>query len=267
MQTSEARRQFYLGVAGVRLWYARDALPGAAPSPAYDFAEETPVSSPVLPDIVVPKARVTAPTAPAVDVPVREGGRKLDLRSLMTATETPAPAVVSEAAPVQAPETEVTGDAVPVSSEDLAAEETVAHTEPPPELSIHIWSGHNFTLIAGISEQASLRLQETLAVNILRSLGESSPASIAEVHWPLFNNYKVPGNSVQDLRAVVSQVLAGAKDRKLLVVGVMPGAADDGIPWLEQTPGVLFEHTLAELAADGTLKRSLWQLLKPMAGA
>ena len=266
MQASEARRQFYLGVAGVRLWYARDALPGAAPSPDYDFGEEVAVSVPVVPDIVVSKARAAAPSVPAVEVPARDTSRKLDLQSLMKAVE--APAVVPESAPVQAPEAEAAGDPVSVPPEGPEAGEGDAGIEPPPELNIHIWSGHNFTLIAGISEQASLRLQETLAVNILRSLGESSPASIAEVHWPLFNNYKVPGNSVQDLRRVVSQVLGGTEGRKLLVVGVMPGGADESvIPWLEQPPVVLFPHTLAELAADGSLKRSLWQLLKPLAGA
>ena len=30
---NEAERQFYLAAAGIRMWYARESLPGAAPSP------------------------------------------------------------------------------------------------------------------------------------------------------------------------------------------------------------------------------------------
>ena len=34
---NEAERQFYLAAAGIRMWYARESLPGAAPSPDFDF--------------------------------------------------------------------------------------------------------------------------------------------------------------------------------------------------------------------------------------
>ena len=39
MMMPEAERQFYLGKAGIHLWYARKALPGAAPSPEFAFPE------------------------------------------------------------------------------------------------------------------------------------------------------------------------------------------------------------------------------------
>jgi len=262
MQTSEALRQFYLGVAGVRLWYAREPMPGAAPSPDYDFGEEPQSSAPVLPEVVIAKVRAEVPPVPAAVVPGREAGRKLDLRSLMTATE--APAVVPEKGQVQgaAP----AGETAP-ASEDPVAVEPAVDWEPAPQLDVHIWTGGDYTLLAGISAEASLRLQETLAINILRSLGESSPSSIGEVHWPLFNNQRVPANSVQDLRSVMAQALSGAKGGKLLVIGIEPDSDGEGrIPWLDRAAEIVFPHTLAELAADGALKRSLWQLLKPLVG-
>jgi len=40
MMMPEAERQFYLGKAGIHLWYARKALPGAAPSPEFAFPEK-----------------------------------------------------------------------------------------------------------------------------------------------------------------------------------------------------------------------------------
>ncbi|AHI30337.1 hypothetical protein [Marinobacter similis] len=40
MIQTETERQFYLGAAGIRLWYARDALPGAAASPDFEFGSD-----------------------------------------------------------------------------------------------------------------------------------------------------------------------------------------------------------------------------------
>lgn len=261
MQTTEARRQFYLGVAGVRLWYAREALPGAAPSPDFDFGEELLSSAPVLPEVVIPKARAEEPV-PAAVLPARDAGRKLDLRSLMTATE--ASADGPETAQVQDADAPVATAPAP---QDPVAGEPAVDWEPAPQLDVHIWTGGDYTLLAGISAEASLRLQEALAVNILRSLGESSSSSIGEVHWPLFNNQRVPANSVEHLRSVIAQALSGAKGGKLVVIGIEPGEDGEGsIPWLDMAAEIVFPHTLAELAADGSLKRSLWQLLKPLVG-
>lgn len=258
MFATEAERQFYLGLAGVRLWYARGALPGAAPSPAYDFGEVSEDWSPELPEM--PSSRAGA--VPVPPVAVRENGGKLDLRSLMGATETVTPAADT---PVPVPPVPETVEAEPETAEAAEAVEASVAMEPPPQLNIHIWSGDRFTLIAGISAEASLRLQETLAVNILRSLAELCPRSVGQVCWPLFNNYRVPGNSLGDLRSVVAQVLPGAPARKLVVIGIEPGAeSSDRVPWLDQIPEVMFRHSLAELAADASLKRSLWQRLKTL---
>lgn len=262
MIASETERQFYLGVAGVRLWYARDALPGAAPSPDYDFGEEPQLASPELQELVVPGGRPKAPTASVAPVPVRENGGKLDLRSLMASSGAP------KAVPVQdlpVPVSEQAATEADTGTVDDDAPEAVAEAlVPPPELDIHIWSGQGITLIAGVSADASLRLQETLAANILRSLGELSPRDLGQVHWPLFNNVRAPGNSLEDLRSVLKQLLSGVQGGRLVLIGTGSGA-EEGLPWLDLIPDVVFPHTLAELAADAGLKRSLWQLIKPLA--
>lgn len=262
MFASEAERQFYLGVAGVRLWYAREALPGAAPSPVYDFGEEQGDRAADLPELVEPGARPKAGAAPVMPVAPGDTGGKPDLRSLMGAAEPPGSV---PAADTSAPPVAKAAVVVPETVEAEATADDGIALNPPPQLNMRIWSGDAFTLIAGISAEASLRLQETLAVNILRSLAELSPRAVGQVSWPLFNNYRVPGNSQEDLRSVMAQVLPDAPARKLVVIGVEPGAEGGGfIPWLDQEPEVMFRHTLAELAADGNLKRSLWQLLKPL---
>ena len=64
MIQTEAERQFYLGMSGIRMWYARDPLPGAAPSPDYDFGVQEPeaVAVPEVPVIpAAPRARRADP--------------------------------------------------------------------------------------------------------------------------------------------------------------------------------------------------------------
>lgn len=61
---NEALRQFAMGVAGVRLWYARSPLPGAAPSPDYDFGEPD-ASAEQAEEAVAVSPRTSVPPAPA----------------------------------------------------------------------------------------------------------------------------------------------------------------------------------------------------------
>lgn len=260
---TEAARQFYLGVAGVRMWYARDPLPGAAPSPEYDFGESAEVS-------VAPEISVAVPVAAAQRDPelaARSRDKIAHLQSLMSAVEAP------KATPRQAEALEPSPEKSETVSELVAAQEVpVAEEEheivPPhvpdavPRVFIEAWQGNRFLLVAEMSEDTSLSLQQTLAANILKSLGEVSPVGLGALHWPLFNNLKVSLNRVEHLLEAISASYGNAESRHVVVLG-------HGGDLLEKAfgkaPTLRFSDSLAKLAADPQLKRQLWQELKPLA--
>ncbi|MCS5564410.1 MAG: hypothetical protein NZ728_09185, partial [Oleiphilaceae bacterium] len=172
MIAPESERQFYLGAAGIRMWYAREPLPGAAPSPEFDFSDAE-----VGPELVQGYAQQQPGAMPSGAGPrptperrlggsngAREAGRDgegaargANLQALM---ESPAgdkrPPTPDAAA--QAPVAETTEPAAPVAPA----------TEPVPVLNLNVWVGERVALVAGLSSDASLRLQQTLATNILR---------------------------------------------------------------------------------------------------
>ncbi|WP_303291526.1 hypothetical protein [Marinobacter sp. SS5-14b] len=262
---AEAVRQFYLGAAGITMWYAREPLPGAAPSPAYDFGTAEPAS--------VAHQKAMAEIAPSrksdLETATRGRDKIAHLQSLMSAVEKPTQKTRVKPAPE--PET------VPEPARDIAAEAIVKveqelsgeHAEAPadtvfdvPRLRLQAWAGSGVVLIASISEESSLSLQESLAINILRSLNERSPIVLGAVHWPLFNNLKVSLNRSDHLVDVLRSCFRDVADKHVIVLG-------EGGPWLESAlskqPNVVFPGTLAKLAADPSLKRELWQMLRSMA--
>lgn len=266
MIQTEAQRQFYLGVAGIRLWYARKPLPGAAPSPEFQFPEpEEPLHQAVFGE--TPGAAVSA-KAKAASLPSEASQRGIQriasLQALMETKREPAPDKASQAQQLTA----VSGRS-PDGSEDRVAPlpDSQGSAGHALSLSLGVFSGHQHILIVHVSKEASLRLQETLATNILKSLGEDQLGAPEWIHWPVFNNRLVPGSSLADLRSVMAQVLGGAGDKKVFVLGRLEGAeASSG--WLaeilERAPDLEFEHSLAELASNPGLKRALWQQLKPL---
>ena len=258
---TEAARQFYLRAAGVRMWYAREPLPGAAPSPDFDFSADSD-------DAVAPELGVTASAVPAQPDPeqaARSRDKIAHLQSLMSAVEAPA----NTPRPPKTPEPQhavVEGKAgAPEDSPVPVAEPAGVSDQVPdavPRLFIQAWAGDRFMLVAEMSEDASLSLQETLATNILRSLGESSSKRLSGIHWPLFNNLKVSLNRVEHLLEAISESYGKGGDRQLIVLG---NAAN----WIEEAlgnaPVVQFSGNLAKLASEPLLKRELWQMIKPLA--
>ena len=269
MIRSEAERQFYLGAAGIRVWYARQPLPGAAPSPEFEFPGETAAAEAPL-DISGPVSRPcrvsgkTVRSVPSVSERNQGAARIADLQALMEsdtgALEKPASEAPKQEPPVGAdqnsPQTEPVGEVVAGVPASAVG-----------NISLMLWAGDDFALIAAISAEASTRLQETLALNILKSLGEQGGRVLGQVRWPVFNNLLVPGNSTGDLVEVMRNVLSGLDHQKVVVLGT---EAETGKDWLAEALGrditVNFQHSLAELAGDPAMKRSLWHQLKAMAG-
>jgi len=252
---TEAERQFYLEMSGIRMWYARNPLPGAAPSPDYDFGvQEAEVA-------VVP--RLTVPVAPAARQPDPEkASRNRDkiarLQSLMApapknaATVTPVPEKTEpQAPPPEEPE-------VQPEVSDTAPEADVASV---PRLSLQAWVGSRVVLVGQLSEDSSFALQESLAQNILRSLGEQGVKASGVLHWPLFNNLKVSLNGPEHLAVALKALFQNVASQKVVVLGE---SGDWLAAGLGREPDVVFETSLATLATDPDRKRLLWQLIKPL---
>lgn len=269
MIETEAERQFYLGVAGIRLWYARSPLPGAAPSPEFEFpgpSEDAPEEKEW--ESSKPVAEAGPAAAPAAGGNrVRPAGG-VNLQSLM---ETPAPEPASaETAPRPtksesgpAPE----NDTPPSASRRIPGESGAAPFRH--KLNLRLWFGQRFLLVSDVSGEASLRLQETLAENILKSLGDPGPQTSGPVLWPVFNNPLIPGNRLSDLIDVLKGVLSPLDGQRVVLLGV-PGSEEEaaGAHWLVEAlgkkPDVIFPHNLAELAGNPELKKNLWRQLKPL---
>ncbi|MBR9872208.1 MAG: hypothetical protein GYB26_13820 [Gammaproteobacteria bacterium] len=260
---TEAARQFYLGVAGVRMWYAREPLPGAAPSPEYDFSDLDDQAE--APEFAVAAAALPVQKDP--EQAARSRDKIAHLQSLMSAVEAPAktprPAEPVKPEPEQAA-AEVSADSSqerPAPAEKRAAVPVHA-VEAVPRLFIQAWQGQRILLIAEMSEDASLSLQETLAANIVKSLGESSVHALGAIHWPLFNNLKVSLNRVDNLLEAISESYGKGAGRQVIVLG-------KGADWVEEAfgkaPEIRFSESLAKLASDAQLKRELWQMIKPLA--
>ncbi|MFO8142080.1 MAG: hypothetical protein R6T87_09400 [Marinobacter sp.] len=268
---SEAERQFYLGMAGIRLWYAREPLPGAAPSPDFDFgAASADVPERAAP-VAVPRVRQNAPSQALGDADKKD--KLARLKTLMdTVPDKPAASVrrqnplpVEVSAAISSP---VAADEATVDEGPGQGTAYVDVLDQVPRVCLQSWSGSRIFLLANLSEDASLSLQETLARNIVRSLGESVTRESAVLRWPLFNNLKVSLNSETDLAGLMRDHLANATGKAVITLGLsseMSVISDILDDVLEATPVVAFGHSLAALAADPDLKKQLWPLLKPLA--
>lgn len=263
---SEAERQFYLGAAGIRMWYARQPLPGAAPSPEFEFSPENDVSQTIV-GVTEPshsfERELPRPIQGKRKGPDRtEGVAKIaDLQALM-GREAGDREKASRQPPESPPQPKAATDSLAEPRERMSERSSRI---PSESISLMIWTGSRVTLIGAMSADASGRLQETLAVNILKSLGEIQPQVLGQVSWPIFNNLLVPGNSGHDFSEVMRSVLAVLERQQVIV---LQGGEVTEQSWLMEALGrdatVRFPHTLAEIASNPALKRSLWQQIRPL---
>lgn len=255
MTNTEAHRQFYLASAGIRMWYAKRPLPGAAPSPEYRFADNDRLEESVFDDAaeVVPQSPVKA--EPAQE---RAPSRSVDLQSLMAApTKAKAETTVEPAVPEKTPE-----GLSPV--EELPVESSGSRTFVSAHLGI--WSTDKYLLISQWSDEASERLQDSLAENLLKALHQREVVKRQTLRWPVFRNPHIPGNSADDFRGVLSHMVSGYEKSSIILLGVLAGEQDEQrqhcLKSLLPHVGVDFPHSLAELSASPGHKRDLWNALK-----
>lgn len=253
MVTDETQRQFYLSVAGIRMWYARSALPGAAPSPDFDFSSQT--SSWVS---RVPEATEMPPEGPdtATARPVELSGLKA-----MVADNRDEGAV---AKPARAH----LGSGAADLNTELPAEvprESVGPARQPLELGI--WIGSRCALISDVSGTASSALEASLAANILRAIGDTSQVE-TRFSWPVFRNPAVM-NDPQVFDQCLLKLGRSLENLTLIFLGLEEQGAMAGIaerlPGAEGAGSVRFPEGLGQIATSPGRKRALWEQLKPLA--
>lgn len=244
MTGNEAHRQYYLAAAGVRMWYARRPLPGAAPSPEFDFSREEVQSEVVRPEQPEPELQ------PRVAPPLRSQParpKSVDLQSLMATPE------VDQSLPEPT-----------VPREPVIAEPETPHA--PLAAHLGIWDTEKYILISQWSDQASERLQDSLAANLLKALGQQKVGSRRMLHWPVFRNPYIPGNSVEDFRDLLARTIRPGDDRSIILLGVMGSSQTEQrqhcLGSLLRHLSVDFPNSLAELSASPGQKRDLWAALK-----
>lgn len=268
---TEAQRQFYLQVAGISCWYSRTALTGAAPSPDFDFAE------PERPD----PASVDEPVA---DRRVSGQARRQSLaaiQGLVSASPGKAARAEAERPPAAVPESQHTAPPVQLApvADRLAGDDSIDSDSDPGAGGTAVsvtrahwgfWFSDEFVIVSSLSADASARLQESLAENILRAL-DQTPIESNSLQWPVFSNPGVPGNDEAGLKAVLRELAAQINNRRVITLGLLPEYSDHARnTWLESVLGRLsveFPYSLAGLSADPERKRQLWKELRLMLDA
>jgi hypothetical protein len=266
MTMPEVERQFYLGRAGIHLWYARKTLPGAAPSPEFAFPEHD------APELEF--AAIAPPLASArSSVPQRkiDGVGKDRIAGIQALMAGNAPETADIPVPEKTQETPVVAGPE-VTAEASSDKKLEAVEGSPSEIRAHLgfWLSERLVLISGVSDQASTRLQDTLAENILTAVGETRIEKGHELRWPVFGNLRVPGNSADNFRDTLHSLVNNFGARKLVLLGVLakesPSERAVRLDSVLGDAAVDFPYTLAELAAVPAHKRDLWQRLKSIVG-
>lgn len=266
---SEAQRQFYLGVAGIQLWYARAPQPGAAPSPEFNFDLDEPAGT------VGALAPPSLPASPVLPSAKRQGATEglARLQGLMKGESRAGEP--EQVRPGPAPDDDRSMSAAAGSSSEVVESSAPLESAAPDDvsalLSAHwrFWSGESFVLVSTLSDETSEQLQDQLAKNILKAVGDSVDL-VRTIHWPVFGNPQVPGNDSEGLRMLLNDIGQQFAGKTLVTLGLLPEQpADQRATWLGHTvgaPQVELPYGLAAMATDPERKRALWLRLKPLTG-
>jgi len=241
---NESLRRAYLEAMGISVWYARSPLPGAAASPAFPLE---PVPGSRRPEPVADKEVVDKPVAPEVR-PERVRPGKLSRLAESQPQDRSA-----EPAPASVPD------------------KTVADADRRPSgwerLDLGVWQGSGWMLVADWDAQAGARLQDQLARNVLRAMGETE-FKAGRLQWPPFRHPDIPGNDRHSLARALDHLVGERHPPGLIVLGADSGKLVDSGPW-PGTPSqtVHKAFTLSAMAGDAGLTRLLWASLRELKGA
>lgn len=240
---NESLRRRYLQAVGIDLWYARHALPGAAPSPLFRFEvdmEPPPVAVP-SPAPSHETLRVpSVPKAPPEEKKRREAPRPAQDRAFRSVPE-PAPGKSVERPPQ-------------------------GRREPGwGHLNLGVWQASNWVLVADWDSRVGDSVQDGLARNILFALGVVAWERAGRLLWPAFRHPGLPGNHEGALKRALEQLLvvADGAPRYFIVLGEESHALVKSGVWPVASAQLIAESvTLAAMATETDLKRRLWNRLR-----
>jgi hypothetical protein len=273
---NEVERQFYLGKTGIRLWYARGAQPGAAPSPVFDFGESQSVESSIC----------STSTASVIAFPedLERAANLTNLKNLVKGDAGEAPERQSKPqggesgkeSPAVAESDRLDGltGGIRIEPDALPDDELTDPLDAMPapvliEAYWGFWVTERYLFVSALSLDVSDQLQQGLAQNILLAMG-SEVKSTRVVNWPVFNNPLVPGNDESGFRSVLHSLRQAHPQLELIALGLCQGDEwPERCEWLRDAlgePALDFEHSLAAVAADPHRKKTLWQKLRLLSG-
>ena len=263
---NESKRQAYLEAMDIQTYFPRQQLPGAKPSPVYDF----PVIKKLAPEL---HESTQSQTARAPQVAKKAIGLDAieELRSRAPAgrktSDTPARREAEAAPPTNEADANVPA---------VAPENNLSFTLRYYRVS------EKLAVLAEVPPQGSQQLgDDSLALlhGILRAVGESnfsSSSKVEEFSWPLHSGYSMKNSPEVEAAKAISGflqmrqetdgfanllVFAGQLEEVLLPKGASEAARD-----FENGKGYIttVTHSLASMLAVPTLKRDVWQHLQPL---
>ncbi|MDI9246287.1 hypothetical protein [Marinobacter sp. CHS3-4] len=241
------------------MWYAKKPLPGAAPSPEFSFSRVPDPEITVAADSERLNESVPFPD-PAPKTSKGTPARSVDLQALMTPT-VEEPESTPENEPDQLQET-----SEPAKTAALPAEEQGALVGGSVTANLGFWSAGPYLLVSQWSTEASDKLQDTLATNILQALGQTEINDRQNLQWPVFRSPRIPGNSAKDFQSVLNRLVSSHTGKSIILLGVLGDESEerrsDLLRALLSETALDFEHSLAALSANPAHKRGLWNALK-----
>lgn len=260
---NERKRQAYLEAMDIQTYFPRQQLPGAKPSPVYDF----PAVSTVPPELKGSSESTTATSA--------KSERKVDgldaieeLRSRSPATRKATVTPIRQSSEVPASENE--------SDSALEQENSLSFTLRYYRIS------ETLAVLEEVPVQGSQQLnKESLSLMhaILKALGQvgvDSNPKAEEFSWPLQGGYSMKNTpQIEAAKAIKGflqmrketdgftnlLVFAGQVEDVLLQFDANQNARD-----FESSKGyfITVTHSLASMLAVSTLKRDVWQHLQAL---
>ncbi len=236
MLVVEQDRQRYLAQLGVTQWYARQHLPGAGPSPKFEFAEI------VTPARSIPSSQIRAPAQAEKSVPRRPV--PVDVAAVASALKAPAQ-----------PPSGKTEKETPASIGSNSKTSTDTDFDISP-LSLAKVTAGKVILIAELDTDERRREQElSLLLNIAKAVsGPEESGEIDQFSWPPLPQANLPGHTRQMKEALLQRWILAEAGMSRVYMG-------------QETPALKVQNKSMQLTSLGSMlrepaqKKEVWRRL------
>tara|TARA_B110000858_G_scaffold198436_1_gene264977 strand:+ start:24198 stop:25016 length:819 start_codon:yes stop_codon:yes gene_type:complete len=263
---NERKRQAYLEAMDIQVYFPRQQLPGAKPSPVYDF----PAVSSVLSELDELAESNQTQTAISAKSESKANGLAAieELRSRPPAARKATVTPIRQA--TELPKSEIETDA------DLGQENSLSFTLRYYRIN------ERLAVLDEVPLQGSRQLSEaslSLMQAILKALGQQgleSPPKAEEFSWPLQSGYSMKNSPKIEAAKAISGFLQMRKETDGFTnLLVFAGQVEDVFLQFDVNKSardfesskdyfITVTHSLASMLAVSTLKRDVWQHLQAL---